>query len=125
MCLQAYLAQVRYRLWASQVELSLAADILKVATYIYTDKGALRVGKGVPMSSIHLRNQHYTHCIAYDGHAAAMQFSYNQAQRGGMRPMPTQPWIWQQQPEPYLKCDLSEVVGEPFHLHNIALWQRE
>ena len=113
--LKAYLALLRWKLWASPLELCVAARLCGVDIMVATKTGVIKEGHR-PRFIVKLMNQHYTLHAIHRGHQKETTMPRG---RGGMRP---QTWTWDN-PEALAVTITSRP--EPSESDDVPSWARE
>ena len=88
MTLRAYTEATRTSMWASQVELQIASDILEISLMYTAGKFSIQLGQGIPSYAIKKVGNHYI--LARVHKRKRVQSSMTSVYRGGMRP-----WTWE------------------------------
>ena len=89
--LNSYAARLAHDLWASQVEVALAARVLHVSILMKLPEGVLKIGDRVPTHMLVYKNKHFTLHALHKTKVVRKGVHCN-VERGGMMPQ----WSWEE-----------------------------
>ena len=106
--LNSYVASLEHDLWASQVEVALAARFLQVSVFIKLPEGVVKIGDKTPTHMLVYKNKHFTLHLLHKKRGMRKGEECD-VERGGMM----QQWSWEESPSSSATMQHTTAMTRP------------